>query len=141
MTDLWICKKCSKGLECFSFGCEKPESCVNHEKKFDWELTDGYKIIKKTVCFDVEAHNSEAEAQRRLKESIAAYGLNKKTPNCATCRWIKSEPDPADDSYCPINYDCMAQGGADALSAYNNEQCQSLFEDRVVVSFVSAEDS
>ena len=138
----WICKNCTGN--CFSGDWPVPKECPFGFISHNWVNTDEYELVKKSkkaVHFDVEAHNSESEAQRKLKESIAAYGPNNQTPNCAICRWIKEEPDPNDDSLCPLNYDCMAQGGADALSVYNNEQCQSLFEGKIVVRFHSAEDS
>lgn len=118
---IFKCDEC--GSKCVLKLCKaisNPKNCLFKDGDIipKWKETDEYDIIAK----------NKPDSQ---------------TPNCAICKWIKSDYKPiiykvnADEADkiikgdfvgCPTNYDCMAQGGADAYGVYNSDQCKSLFE-------------
>lgn len=65
---------------------------------------------------------------RRAKKNVifVEKGI---TPNCAICKWIKSDLEFINQN-CPSSYDCMAQGGKDAHDIYDSNECRKLFEEK-----------
>ena len=110
---IYMCTEC-KEIQCVSTSSFLADNCPHGKKGYHWKLAS------------VTIVERESDDQ---------------TPNCSICKWIKSDYElkihqvsidvnkiNSDDMGCPTNYDCMAQGGADAYGVYNSDQCKALFE-------------
>lgn len=143
---IYICEECINNKPCIIENSDEyttvPINCILKNVTAKWKQTDKYEIVKKqtTPKPEVNYFDSKEEAEDFMKKRVEPELLNQ-TPNCAICKWIKSDYEyrtyQMDNNHgtvdlepigCPTNYDCMAQGGADASDVYNIDQCKSLFE-------------